>query len=298
VDSIAFALRPTVHSPKEIVALSKLLEGYDNITTIFIPDIPGSLESIEISTAALSNTTRVLIGSGVIRILEHEDSSLFRRAETIQSISDNRFVLGVGTGISKAKPKDAVRALLGKLQTLSSNFEKSTKSKRPKTYIATLKPGIARMVAGHSDGVILNFCSPEFAKALIGKYKESFGGPAEFACYLKIFYSRKLARAQELMVSEFSMYDRLPNYHTLFVRDMIANDIESSSERLQRGESLSRDSRLFEICLANPSRDDLRNYVSKFRAAGITLPCIYPYFGQLEDFAFRSETIKTVADSM
>jgi alkanesulfonate monooxygenase SsuD/methylene tetrahydromethanopterin reductase-like flavin-dependent oxidoreductase (luciferase family) len=297
VDSIALALRPGVHSPKEIVLISKMLAEYDDISTIFVPDIPGGFESIEIATAALSNCERLHIGSGVIRILEHDDASLFRRLETIQTISENRFVLGVGTGNVASRPKDVIKGLLGKLQALKNHFTKSLPVKRPRTYIATLRPSIARMVAGHSDGLILNFCSAEFAKALIANYRDTFSGDTDFACYLKVFYSRKLASAQELMVSEFSRYNRLPNYHKLFVRDMVANEIESSDERLQRGETLSPDSRLFEICLANPSSDDLRRYVSKFRAAGITLPCIYPYFSSAEDFGFRSETIRTIADS-
>jgi alkanesulfonate monooxygenase SsuD/methylene tetrahydromethanopterin reductase-like flavin-dependent oxidoreductase (luciferase family) len=296
VSTIAFALRPTVHSPKEIILLSKMLEEYSQVSKIFIPDIPGGLESIEIATAALSNCKRLHIGSGVLRILEHENDLFFRRLETIQVLSANRFILGVGTGSRIRDPKATIAALLDRLQALKSYFKESLEIKPPETYIATLKPGIAKTVAGRSNGIILNFCSPQLAKGLIAKYRESFSGPVDFACYLKVFYSHKLENAQKLMVSEFSKYDKIAHYHELFIRDMVANDIASSEERLQRGETLLQGSRLFEICLANPSSDELRDYVSKFRAAGITLPCIYPYFGPSEDFAFRSQTIRLIAD--
>ncbi|MCL4519131.1 MAG: hypothetical protein M1587_08045, partial [Thaumarchaeota archaeon] len=70
MQKIAFTLRPKVHSPKEIVKLAKLLDSL-GVSNVFIPDIPDGFDSLEISSAVLSNTERLYVGSGVIRALEH-----------------------------------------------------------------------------------------------------------------------------------------------------------------------------------------------------------------------------------
>ena len=101
----AIALRPQVHPPDSIVELAKMLEGESsNISNIFIPDIPGGFESIDIACASLLATKRLKIGSGVIRVLEHDEHLLQRRLETVQSMSRNRFVLGDRDGLAWNKP--------------------------------------------------------------------------------------------------------------------------------------------------------------------------------------------------
>ena len=296
---IAFTLRPRVHSPKEIVKLISLLDAYD-VTNIFIPDVPGGFEALEISSAALSNCERLQVGSGVIRLLEHEDKLLFRRVQTIQSISDSRFVLGVGTGSPGPDPRATIDAVLQKLRSLKDQFAKleGERIQMPPTFIATLNPGIAKRVAGHSDGLLLNFCSPTYARQLISKFKNESKGQTEFACYLKVFYSQTDENALRLFVDEFASYDKIPSYHKMFVSDGIAAEIQTARLKLQSGEVVDPESRLFDVSLANPTVDELKEYVASFRTAGITLPCIYPYFSSTDDFEYRSKIIRSIVESV
>ena len=299
MEKIAFTLRPKVHSLKDIVKIVRLLDSYQ-VSNVFIPDIPEGFESLEISSAALSNCERLHVGSGVIRILEHEDKLLFRRVQTIQSISNNRFVLGVGTGSPGPDPKATIDSALQKIRTLRDQFSRIAHEgiQMPQTFIATLKPGISKRVAGTADGILLNFCSPTYARDLISKFKEDFKGQTEFACYLKVFYSQAREKVMRLFVEEFVNYNRIPSYHKMFVSDGIAAEIESAQLGLESGVALDPKSKLFQISLANPTVEELKEYVASFRSAGVTLPCIYPYFSSTDDFEYRSNTIKSIAEAL
>ena len=90
------ALRPAVIAPNEIVRLVKVIDQ-STVSHLFIPDLPGSFDSLEISSACLGVTKGLRVGSGVFRLLEHDEKQLLRRLETLQAISGNRYLLGIGT---------------------------------------------------------------------------------------------------------------------------------------------------------------------------------------------------------
>lgn len=288
---IAIALRPGVHSPQRILKLSSLLDE-SSISSIFIPDVPNGFESIEVSCAALALTSKISIGSGVIRILEHDEKTLLKRLSAIQSISGNRFILGVGTGSPGAKPNETIDHMLARLESVKKHFEKldsSLELMMPLTYIATLKFGIAKCVAGHSTGLLLNFCSPEYAKKLIAAVNRN---DLDYACYLKVFYSRNQKIAEKLFVEEFAKYDSLPQYHKMFEQDGLAEAISKT-----RSNYSAIPSELKSVSLANPTVEELREYVENFARSGVNLPCIYPYFAPGEDPSYVVETIRKIKDA-
>ena len=296
----AIALRPQVHPPQDIARFAKMLdaEEFSMISNIFIPDIPGSYESIEVACASLAQTKRLRIGSGVIRLLEHEIKLLERRLETVQSISNNRFVLGIGTGMAGANPSDTISMMMDRLSTIETDFRKIKDSRgieMPDTYVATLKLGIARRVAGKSTGFLLNFCSPEYAMKLVDQISKE--NSVDFSCYLKVFYSKDQRTANRLLVEEFVKYDSIGPYHKMFEKDGVVEAIEKAKQSLH-GKDVSVPDALLKISLANPSDGELKSYVKGFRDAGITLPCVYPYFSSDEyDFDYRQSVVRRIAEA-
>ena len=292
MNRIAISLRPGIHSPQGILKLASVLDG-SSFGSIFIPDAPNGFESIEVSCAALALTAKISIGSGVIRILEHDEKTLLKRLTAIQSISGNRFILGVGTGSPGSKPGETIDLMLARLESVRKHFEKLNSTmelKMPLTYIATLKLGIAKRVAGHSTGLLLNFCSPDYAKRLI----ENVGrDDLDYACYLKVFYSRNQKIAEKLFVEEFAKYDSLPQYHAMFELDGLADAI---SKARSAGTS-SIPSELRSVSLANPTVEELGEYLDSFVRSGVKLPCVYPYFAPSEDPSYVVETIRKIKDA-
>jgi len=163
----------------------------------------------------------------------------------------------------------------------------------PTTFAAALRKGMATKVADSSDGLLLNFCPPEHARDVIHALGSVRKRPV-IACYLKIFFSRIDAVATKMLIREFADYNRIPSYHGLFESVGVAADIESAIESLDWDNSPAPSQSLLRISLANPTNKDLNAYVSKFRRAGVDLPCIYPYFEPSEDEAFKIRKVEEI----
>jgi hypothetical protein len=121
--------------------------------------------------------------------------------------------------------------MLDRLCSAREGFEKLAEAlpgvKMPQIFIATLRKGIAKVVVGCSDGILLNFCSPEHARDVIS----SLGDARRrliVSCYLKIFYLRDETTANRMMIEEFACYDQNPSYHKMFESVGIALEVEQA----------------------------------------------------------------------
>lgn len=285
------ALRSQVVPPNEIVKLAKIIDQ-SIISHLFLPDLPGGFDSLELSSACLGVTKGLKIGSGVFRPLEQDLRQVVRRLETLQAISENRYLLGVGTGDPGQNPGQKIAMLLQRLRDLYNDLTGAS-FQFPETYIATLRSGIAKRVAGKCDGIILNFCPPDFAKTIVSAVRESFSGKIETACYLKVFYSESETVTKRLAIEEFEKYNTLGQYHKMFEMIGISEDILMAARSL-RGNNVVYPASLSLTSPLNPDTGELRSYLSRFREAGISLPCVYPYFSPNESFEFKEETVRSI----
>lgn len=298
---LGFALRPTVFSPEETIAAADLLDGDKNVSRIFIPEGRTGYESLEVTSSILGRTERISAGNGVIRILEHDPAPLARRIQTIQAYSDNRFFLGVGTGTPGPQPGKTVEEMFQRIEALKHEFQSFPPGVNPpEILVATLKQGIAKRSVGRADGILLNFCSPDYAAGLIRSLGPQHVKPRKLACYLKVFYSsRNMELAQRLMLQEFLNYDSTPQYHEMFSLDGIANAIHSLKSHTDWKTGTVRvPEELLKVSLVNPVPQQLSEYVESFRKSGITHPVIYPYFPNDEDSAFKVETVRGILKSI
>ncbi len=289
------ALRPSVIPPNEIVKLVKVIDQ-SVISHIFIPDLPGGFDSLEVSSACLGVSKGLRIGSGVFRLLEYDILQLGRRVETLQSVSDNRFILGIGTGDPGQNPARKISDLLQRVSELRNNFSEKNVA-FPETFVATLRAGIAKRVAGKVDGILLNFCPPDHAKKVVESVRRSFAGKIETACYLKVFFSESVLTAKKLAIEEFVKYDTLGHYHKMFELSGLSDEIRTAARSLQDKEMYYSD-KLARTSPVNPNKVELQNYIKKFREAGITLPCVYPYFAPYEGFEHKVNTIQKIISAV
>src|SRR3989442_3665490 len=270
-EETAIALRSTVVAPRTAVELAKKLDGIRSLSHIFIPEgsQKGWFQSLEISSACLGVSKRLRIGSGVIRILEHDPDVLAARLLTLQALSDNRFVLGIGTGKPGGDPKKTIQSMLERLHATRCSFEKfvrgSDQLRMPETFIATLRRGIAKAVIGHSDGILLNFCPPEYARALIESIRRPTGRLPIVSCYLKLFYSRREDIAKRMLIKEFLSYNLYPSYHRMFELAGVADEIAGAGSALASNGEINLSEGLLRTSLANPSKEELAGHINRFR---------------------------------
>jgi alkanesulfonate monooxygenase SsuD/methylene tetrahydromethanopterin reductase-like flavin-dependent oxidoreductase (luciferase family) len=301
LERIGFALRPGVFSPQEIEGIAVTLEQGERVSRIFVPDMRLGYESLEIASSILALTKRVHSGSGVIRLLEHDPQLLTRRVQTLQALSSNRLILGVGTGSPGPQPGKTVNAVLQRLDDLKKAFGEFPQGvKPPEIYVAALKLGIARRAAVKANGLLLNFCSPQHASKLVEAARVEGSEGIDFACYLKIFYSSgDDETAQRLMLQEFLNYDSTPQYHEMFLQDETAGAISSlkKNDGWKSG-PVDVPNELLRVSLANPRSDELLRHMKSFRQAGVSLPVVYPYFPNGEDPSFKLETVRQILKSV
>ena len=300
-EKLAFALRPGVFSPFEIQKASTILEQNNKLAAVFIPDGRSGYESLEISSSILASTRRLYAGTGVIRLLEHDLGLLTRRVQTIQALSSNRLILGVGTGSPGPQPGQTVMAMLDRIGELEKAFQSFPSGvEAPEVYVAALKSGIATRAIGKADGLLLNFCTPQHAFRLIETVKRRMRSQIEFACYLKIFYSSSSDEtAQRLMIQEFLNYDSTSQYHEMFLQDGTAEAVSRlRNEDDWKTGKIILPRELLRVSLANATDDQLHQYVQDFRKAGVTLPVVYPYFPQNEEPTFKIQTVGRILKSL
>ena len=300
---LALALRSTLYGPEEILAFAKLTDESEQVSTIFFPDIWAGLDSIELSAAALAVTKRVQAGSGVLRPLEHDINALVRRIGTVQYLSKDRFVLGVGTGKPVVNPRETITRMLRMIDEVKKAIPAESQGRTvspPEVFVAALRLGIAKRAIRHANGLILNFCSAEYASNLVKNLRLAIGSGVidsrTLVCYIKIFFSKNEDMAKRLLIEEFANYDANPQYHDMFVHDGVADDIRSASRNLSSKRSLEIPDSLYKISLANPSVEQLQKLVNKFRTAGINLPCVYPYFSPHDETSFKTDVMKQILE--
>jgi len=234
-------------------------------------------------------------------LLEHDPQLLTRRVQTLQALSSNRLILGVGTGSPGPQPGRTVGAILQRLDELKKAFGGFPQGvKPPQIYVAALKLGMAKRAAIKADGLLLNFCSPQHASKLVEAARVARVEGIDFACYLKIFYSSQGPEsAQRLMLQEFLNYDSAPQYHEMFVQDGTAKAISTFKENEEwKSGPVDVPKELLRVSLANPESDELVQYMKAFRQAGVTLPVVYPYFPSGEDAMFKLETVNRIVKSL
>jgi alkanesulfonate monooxygenase SsuD/methylene tetrahydromethanopterin reductase-like flavin-dependent oxidoreductase (luciferase family) len=292
---IGLALRSFLYRPSEIIQFSKIADEA-NVEAIFFPDIPRLYDSLTLSSYAFASTKKIRIGSGVLRPLEHGLVELTRTVATLQFVSDNRFILGVGTGNPGQNPHETIEKMLDMVRELRLSLQNVSPDIVPPTYVATLRVGIARRVIQIADGLILNFCSPQYCSKIVsGLRSETELNKKRIACYVKIFYSKKIETARRLLIEEFANYDQIPTYHKMFERDDIAKDIAQAKANIEMIVQSGRlPSSLLSISLVNPSSDELKGIVQKFRDGGVDLPVIYPYFSPDTETSFKREIMSSI----
>jgi hypothetical protein len=144
-----------------------------------------------------------------------------------------------------------------------------------------------------ADGVLLNFCSPRYASAVVSRETARRKDGFHVACYVKLFFAEAESEARLMLAEEFLHYDALPQYHKMFEAMGITGVIEGFRDR--RGVS----GRLLaggisEISMSNPTQDQVLGLLGKFREAGVDTPVVYPYVKGSDGYKFQ--LVKTLRD--
>jgi hypothetical protein len=269
------ALRSEVFPPNLIGRIAAKLDG-SGYSSVWFPDV-GAYDAMELASLTLGATNRIHVGTGVVRLLEHDPTIFVRRLGAINGFAPDRFILGVGTG-SRAGTH-AIRELVERVEYIRKGLPPPLV---PKLFFSALRRKMFEASVGKADGVLLNFCSADYVRQLISASHKELPKGFVVAGYVKVFFAEEEKVAMDNMLNEFVKYNEYPNYRRLFM-DMGVNE---TLEEL-RGRGIARTEvmkELYQISLHNPDSDRLIALLRTLGQAGLGLPIVYPYVVGNDDY--------------
>ena len=191
------------HDVLRVVARRVEAEGF---RTLWINDTPDG-DSLAGLAVVAAETSRLRLATGVISIDRRSPAEIIEAVRR-HELPEQRLVLGIG-GAAKPRPLVRVQQALG---VLGSALD-------CKLMVGALGPKMRRLGAEHSDGLLLNWLSPEGARqAAADRDRDAtrFGRAGVEAClYVRTALG---AEAGVRMRSEAERYGQIPSYKANFER--------------------------------------------------------------------------------
>jgi probable F420-dependent oxidoreductase len=280
-------------------------------SSVWVAEVTGPNAFVALAPCAMA-TKRVDLATGVVPIQIRTPGVLAMEALAVNELSGGRAIAGLGVsspviverwhGVSYRKPVTAMRECVHIMRELFTNgcckFEGKvykcdfrlsfvTKAPRaPRIYLAALNPPMLRLAGEVADGVLLNYSPPEALAAMIAEVRagaEQAGrNPAEvdISIYLRMCITEEEDKALESFKRELAGYAFVDSYNQMFARYGLGDQFAEirrlwrEGKRDEAHKALS-DADMRRIGAFGTARSG-RDFVERFRAAGVTHPVIFP----------------------
>lgn len=274
----------------------------------FVTHIAGR-ESLTVVSAYALATERIRVGTGVVPIYTRTPATMAQTAATIDELSHGRLSLGLGVshrlivegwhGQTIDHPVEEMREYVAIVRAIlrgedppagtkwRTGFHLAGLDPRPELpiYIAALSPNMLRLAGEVGDGAMLWLCNPTYVREVVlpavlegreraGKSLDRF----EIVAAVPAAATDQPSSAYEAIRGELLGYFGLPFYRAMLVRsgygaDIAAYDAANGDVAKMRA-AISDD--FLDALTAVGDEQGVRAGVERYRAAGVTLPCIGP----------------------
>jgi alkanesulfonate monooxygenase SsuD/methylene tetrahydromethanopterin reductase-like flavin-dependent oxidoreductase (luciferase family) len=317
----ALALRDGLpwHDEVEVVRTAEDT-GYE---AVFVPEITGREAFARLTGLAL-RAERIHLGTGVVTVQARSPMTTAMAAGTVHEISGGRMVLGLGAGsvpslrerYGGSAPVDVVREYLRVVRELlgGGTVDSTTldvKHERlspafpgtpPPLWLGALGDRTIRLAAEATDGVLLNWCTPDRvaqARALVTEGAKEHGrsvADVTVAVYVRGCLGVDEAAAIEALRGMTGLYATFPRYLDQFRAMGLGEEAELAAGAMRAGrpqdvpESLVR-----AVSVVGGRREALARFEA-YRRAGADLVICYPV-PALEPFSSILGTVLAAAPS-
>lgn len=191
------------HDVLRVVARRLEAEGF---RTLWINDTPDG-DSLAALAVAAAETTRLRLATGVISIDRRPPEEIIDAVRG-HRLPEDRLILGIG-GAAKPRPLSRVEQALGALR---SDLE-------CRLMVGALGPKMRRLGAERSDGLLLNWLTPEGAREAVADQDRDAAGAAKTGVEACLYVRTALGReAGDRLRQEADRYGRIPSYKANFER--------------------------------------------------------------------------------
>jgi probable F420-dependent oxidoreductase len=307
---LAISLPLPLQSARRCVEYARRAEAEWGYEAIWLAETNGP-DSFALGGAIATATSRVTLGTAIVPAANRTPAVLAMSAATLAELSDDRFVLGLGSsshaiiedwnGLPFERPLTRLRetvtvvrqALAGEKtkfegKTLRSRgFRLGNPPQRPvPIYLAALREKMLALAGEIGDGVIVNLfpvtALPQMRAALrVGAARAGRDASAlEVVCRFQVAVTDDVAAARSLVRFAFASYFAQPVYNAYLRWCGFAAEAQAVAQAFARGDRAGSAAALTDAMIDRiailGSAEHCREKIAEFVAAGVTTPVIAP----------------------
>ena len=202
---------------EEITRLAQETEagGYD---TLWYPEAM-AYEAMAMGGYLLGRTTKLNVATGIANIYVRDPSAAIQGHNTLNSLHDGRFILGLGVshipivegarGHAYGKPVTTMRAYLAAMEAAPVQI----KADKRQVVLAALGPNMLALSAEMADGALPYNVTPEHTQ----RAREILSPGKALCVEQKICLTDDAAKARDVAAAQLQMYLGLPNYRNCWL---------------------------------------------------------------------------------
>lgn len=304
---VGYSLGPLL-SAQEVIRCAQLADSQDNVDSVWVPESWGR-ESFSTLGAIAQVTSRVRLGTSIISIFARTPATVAMGATTLDALSGNRTVVGLGAstpaivegwhGARFDGPLERMREYIECIR-LQTSGEKASYSGRfyrirdfkllnkpPRTHIpifvAAVNKRMLSLAAELADGVLLYLRPLEELKWTVPGIRQAVGGNGErFEIALSLICAvsdSEPDKARERAAKTLAFYISVGKFYSRFLAENgYADEVARITEeyRARGGDAAAKkvpDAMLDSLVVAG-SKKDCVSALDRFRRAGVTLPIL------------------------
>jgi F420-dependent oxidoreductase-like protein len=286
------------------------------LDSVWVNQLPGTRDAAVVLAAYANATSRIGLGTGVLPIYTRHPTAMAQMAATLDELSGNRFILGIGVshritvesmwGLKLEHPVDAMREYVS---ILRSSFVEGSANVDGKYFgahfayqgkhradlpimISALNPRMLELAGEISDGVVTWMCSPAYirdhvvpgvtaGRKKIGKDLTGF----EIVAPVPVALTSNPEAGRAAFKETVERYATLPFYRRMM-------DRSGFKEQLDAGEI--SDDMVNQLCGVG-AIEELRSAIQNYRQAGCTLVLLGPFSGHEGAAGFEATLEAAVA---
>jgi alkanesulfonate monooxygenase SsuD/methylene tetrahydromethanopterin reductase-like flavin-dependent oxidoreductase (luciferase family) len=302
---IGYSLGPLL-SMNEVLACAKMADSKENIDSLWVPESWGR-ESFATLGAMSQVTKKVRLGTSIISIYARTPATVAMGATTLDMLSGNRVVIGLGTsteaivenwhGLRFEKPASRMKEYIECLRLMTSgkkvdyggkffkvnNFKIMHQPQREHIpiFMAAVNNKMVSLASEIADGVLLYLRPLAELKKTVSELKKNTKGrnfeiATSFICAIS---DREPEKARERAAKTLAFYISVGKYYGKFLSEnghrSEVEDIRSAHDKdgTDAAAKLVPDKMLDSLAICG-SREECIRSLARFLGTGITLPII------------------------
>ena len=307
---MAITLPAPFFNATQCVDLARRAENEWNYDAVWLAETGGA-ESFALGGAIAHATERLEIGTAIVPTYNRTPAVLAMAAGTLAQLSDNRFILGLGTsshaiieqwnGVPFEKPlgrvRDTVAVLRQALAGAKTDYEGPTlrskgfrlgaiPSEPLPIYLAALREKMLHLAGEIGEGLIINFFPLDALPKILGAYRAgaaSAGRDAtddEIVARFQIAITDEPEQARNLVRAGFAGYVATPVYNKFFewvgFPEVATGVAEAFANRDRAATTAAIHDDFVDAITIMGTAEECREKVAAFVAAGVTTPVLAP----------------------